>query len=739
VDCAAVVVKDVNDGGYWYGYDDKGTGGNSSVVYPVAANTYGDYVQPMVTELGMISVTLNTGALAANPVVGYGFNVKNGVKASTDVKPWGTGVCVTIQNSAAIDLEMEYQGDGALTGRNEPFYKIAASTQPTVVNVPWGSFKQAAGWGIVITGDPTSAVSAFKFKFAGTKGSTGTNQVKIWQFGTEGSCTLPKGVVITKALADSMLAWIPDALYTGSPITPEPVLTDGDKILERDVDYTLVYLNNTAIGEASIVITGKGNYTGGIIGTFNIVGEIVVTPITDSMATPVPNQVFRGAPVTPAIVIKDGTKTLVKDRDYTIVYSDNAAVGIGQAVITGKGNYSGTITVFFAIEEFVPVTLTEAMVTPIPAQPYTGSPIEPALVIKDGAKTLVKNTDFTVTYVYNTAISDTARAVVSGKGDYTGSLMIPFKIIPKPTALTSAMLAAIPAQPYTGSPIEPALVIKDGAKTLVKDTDYSVTFANNLNAGSATATISGKGSYVGTFTRNFSITRASVATLTVADLPDTVFTGEQIKLIPEVKHGENILAHTTHFTVTYKLNVNAGSATATVAGVGNYAGTVAKTFKILPRDLSEFPIEEIPDEVFTGVAKTPIPKIKHGEKNLLVMTDFTTVYDNNTELGEATVTVTGKGNYTGTAEATFKIVSSAGLQNSGRMPGVYAQTFGNTIQLFNLSKGSTVEVFDIHGKRIYQGTAFHAPVFSIPVGAKGFYLVKAATQSEMRTFRVAVK
>ncbi len=742
VDCAAAIVPNVNDGGFWYGYDDRGDGGNSSVVYPVAADTYGDYVQPMVTALGMISVTLNTGALADNPVAGYGFNVVNGAKTPANVNTWGTGVCVTIQNSAALDLEMEYQGNGTLTGYNEPFYRIVAGTGPVVVDVLWANFKQQNGWGTPITGDPASAVAGFKFKFAGKKGETGTNQVKIWQFGTAGSCTLPGGVTPpAKALADSMLAWIPDAVYTGSPIEPEVVLTDGDQVLEKDVDYTLAYLNNTAIGQASILITGAGNYTGGIIGTFNIVEEIVVTELTEEMVTPIPNQTIRTAPVTPAVEVKDGTKTLIKDRDYTVTYEDNDAVGLGQAVITGQGNYSGTVTVFFVIEEFVPTVITEAMVTPIPDQFYTGAALTPAVVIKDGAKTLVKDTDYTIAYAYNTNISDTARAVISGKGDYSGILMISFKIVLKPTALTSAMLAAIPVQPYTGSPVEPALTIKDGAKTLVKDTDYTVVFTNNLNVGVATAAITGKGSYTGSFTRTFTISRANFATLTtltIAGLADTVYTGVQIRPVPEVKHGEKVLVLTTDFTITYKMNLNAGTATVTVAGAGNYTGSVAKTFKILPRNLSDLTIEEIPDQLFTGLAKTPVPQIKHGEITLSSI-DFTTAYGNNTDLGEATVTITGIGNYTGSAEATFKIVSSIGLQKSNAMPRVYARTLGNTIQLFNLPKGSTVEVFDIHGKRIYRGSAFYAPALNISVGAKGFYLVKASAQNEMRTFRVMVK
>ncbi|MDR1760418.1 MAG: T9SS type A sorting domain-containing protein [Fibrobacter sp.] len=192
VDCTVdTPTPGVDDGGYWFDYDDReNDGGSSSVTYPVAANEYGDYVAPMIDATGSISITMNAGAAAEYPFVGYGFNIVNGNKDATNVANFGSGVCVVLQNSAKLSMEMEYTGNGSLTEYNEPAFAITPKTAQSIVDIPWASFKQESGWGTPISGDPTAQTVAFKLKFAGTNGSTATNNVKIWQFGALGTCTI---------------------------------------------------------------------------------------------------------------------------------------------------------------------------------------------------------------------------------------------------------------------------------------------------------------------------------------------------------------------------------------------------------------------------------------------------------------------------------------------------------------------------------------------------------------------
>ena len=57
------------------------------------------------------------------------------------------------------------------------------------------------------------------------------------------------------------IATIPDQTFTGSAVTPEPVIKFGSLTLKKDTDYTLSYSNNTNVGTATVTITGKGNYS----------------------------------------------------------------------------------------------------------------------------------------------------------------------------------------------------------------------------------------------------------------------------------------------------------------------------------------------------------------------------------------------------------------------------------------------------------------------------------------------
>jgi hypothetical protein len=73
--------------------------------------------------------------------------------------------------------------------------------------------------------------------------------------------------------------------------------------------------------------------------------------------------------------------------------------------------------------------------------------------------------------------------------------------------------------------------------------------------------------------------------------------------------------------------------------------------------ISDLTIEDIMKKSYTGKALTPDISIYNGKTKLIKGRDYTLSYKNNTKIGKATVTIKGKGNYTGTAEKTFKIVN----------------------------------------------------------------------------------
>lgn len=144
-------------------------------------------------------------------------------------------------------------------------------------------------------------------------------------------------VNIYNQIQDIEVSDIPMQYYTGAEITPVPVVKADAKTLTAGTDYVVTYQNNISAGTAYITITGIGKYAFSVTKSFKIcynIGTLVSDVIAD--------QTYTGGAVTPDVVIKNGTYTLVKDVDYTLSYANNSTVGTGIVTVTGKGNYAGT-------------------------------------------------------------------------------------------------------------------------------------------------------------------------------------------------------------------------------------------------------------------------------------------------------------------------------------------------------------------------------------------------------------
>lgn len=251
--------------------------------------------------------------------------------------------------------------------------------------------------------------------------------------------------------------------------------------------------------------------------------------------------------------------------------------------------------------------------------------------------------------------SYTAVAVLKDKENYTWSdgttadKKITWKI--SPASITSVTAAA---QTYNGSAKTPVPTVKAGTLA-VPVSGYSVTYSSNKNAGTATVKVTGKGNYTGTATATFKINPASIAKAAVTGLVTKTYTGKAFTQTETVKLGGVTLKKGTDYTVAYKNNIKAGTATMTVTGKGNYTGTVTKTFKINQASIAKATVSGIVNKNYTGKALTQNVTVKLGTVTLKKGTDYIVTYKNNTKVGTATITITGKGNYAGTISKTFKI------------------------------------------------------------------------------------
>ena len=210
---------------------------------------------------------------------------------------------------------------------------------------------------------------------------------------------------------------------------------------------------------------------------------------------------------------------------------------------------------------------------------------------------------------------------------------------------------------YTGEAQTPDVTVVNGETTLSAGTDYTVSYSDNTNAGTATVTVTGIGNYTGTAAKTFTIDKADVADFTVT-AANAKYTGKAQTPAVTVVNGSTTLKADTDYTVIYSNNINAGTATVTVTGIGNYTGTAAKTFTIQKGDVADCTITAA-NAKYTGEAQTPAVTVVNGNTTLKADTDYTVVYSNNINAGTATVTVTGIGNYTGTAAKNFTISKAA--------------------------------------------------------------------------------
>ena len=134
---------------------------------------------------------------------------------------------------------------------------------------------------------------------------------------------------------------------------------------------------------------------------------------------------YDGKAKKPGVTVKLNGKTLKNGTDYTVSYSNNTKVGTAKVTITGKGNYTGSVSKTYNIKN----NFKKATVSGISTKAFTGKNITQSITVKYNGKTLKNGTDYTVSYSSNKNIG-TATVKIAGKCSYTGTITKTFKINP---------------------------------------------------------------------------------------------------------------------------------------------------------------------------------------------------------------------------------------------------------------------------------------------------------------------
>lgn len=406
-------------------------------------------------------------------------------------------------------------------------------------------------------------------------------------------------------------------------------------------------------------------------------------------------QTYTGKAIRPEVRVYDHKTLLEEKKDYLLSYKNNVKANDASVTktaptitVTGKGNYAGKETQNFVI---VPKNLADedVLADSINASATNKTQYPIPKVIWQG-KNLTRDRDFIISYPSTNGTKPYQSAgsyeiQIEGKGNFAGRRIIDF-IITDSRPVSKLTVLKIASQTYTGEAISPVLTVKDGGNILTEGKDYTVSYQNNVSVGTASAVISGMGSYVGIKSVSYKITPIASIKKAKAEIffkNTTDYTGREVRpddysLTMTLKDADRKdvsvqLLEGTDYTVSYQNNHKVGTATIIFTGINGYNGILKKTYKIIPYDIkadSEKAAEadkkivvRLRDSyVYAKGGCKPEPVVTFQGKALKKDTDYTLSYKNNKTLNNGSdsnklpvMTVKGKGNFKGSVSVTYLI------------------------------------------------------------------------------------
>ena len=509
---------------------------------------------------------------------------------------------------------------------------------------------------LVKVGD-TMVVPTFTTAYSNNVNASNTATVTVTGSGNFTGAVDKTFVITPKSVTSDMIKFDKENfVYDGTNQKPTVTAKDGENTMTPGTDYTLTNEGGTNVGVYYAYIDGKGNYSGRASKPFYIITQnaaaFVVSDIADTE--------YDGTAKEPVITVTDNSTApgtvLVKDENYTVSYLNNKDAGIATVIVTGMGSYAGTVTKNFNI---TPKPLAAEMISVSPGTfTFNGSLQRPDVTVTDG--TIMKANDYTVINSGNVN-QGTYYVTVIGQGNYKGTItnvaQTKYTITPLSIAEADVNLYELPSYVYDGTAKNPSVREVLVNNYVVPTTGYDVSYGTNIVAGPASITITGKGNFTGTKTVNFTIAQKDITSdMILLSNTEYIYTGELKKPEVTVKQGETTLTRDTDYTLSNNGGIYVGQYNVTVTGKGNYTGTASQTYNIIAQEAGSFVVTLSTESVvYTGGEQKPAVTVKKGDVTLNEGTDYTVMYIDNINVGMATVTVRGKGNYEGTVNKTFFI------------------------------------------------------------------------------------
>lgn len=426
--------------------------------------------------------------------------------------------------------------------------------------------------------------------------------------------------------------------------------------------------------------------------------EIKITFISKSFT-------YNGQEQTPEVVVTTVSNrksvTLREGTDYQLAYKNNKNAGTATVVVTGIGQYTGTVEENFVINpaplviRAVDMVLLTGDKVPSEYEYEVHGLIAPDVLIKepvfacDAAGTAKEGvyavelsgadagSNYAITYEDGTLVVRNANSGPSYNED-------------ERIDLSGASAAPIKDKVYDGYSYEPVIKLTmtaggNSKRTLTEGADYVVEYTNNVNAGQGSAVITGVGLYKGTLTQRFEIKAKPIKKLKV--IVGSMVVGDSDFDIPiEVYDGTRLIEDGEGYELSGPSNIAAKASQGvniTIKGIGNYTGETTAKIVVYDGDRSKIikPEDVSLDKdrvAYTGKAvKDVTPQVAIGGTSLQAGKDYKVKYQNNKEAGTAYVIVTGKGAYKGTVVKEFTIYAEEGSLDIAE---IKARTYNGKLQ-----------------------------------------------------------
>ncbi len=244
-------------------------------------------------------------------------------------------------------------------------------------------------------------------------------------------------------------------------------------------------------------------------------------------------------------------------------------------------NYISKRNVYFNNKYAVMNNIKSCTVTGLEDQPFLGTAVTPEPVVTNCyGRVLLLGRDYKLEYTNNDKIG-TASVTVIGTGSFSSELTCNFNIVN--ADISNAKVEYTGSFNYTGKQIKPKVALAAPYDNLVQDVDYTVSYSDNINAGTGKITITGIGNFSGMISCEFKINPIDINSVVVSGVKSAVYTGKKIKQNITVTALGGTLVSGKDYSVSYSGNKNAGTAKITIKGTGNFSGSRTVSFTIKPK------------------------------------------------------------------------------------------------------------------------------------------------------------